>query len=117
MPTPVIIPLTEIVRAGVAPPTAVTGDTVNGHYFVNDGLVVLSVANSAASTGTVTIVLPTLYDGQAVASRVVTIPANSSTTIEHKIGPFPVANYGNPLNFTVSATTLTLRAYHISSTG
>lgn len=114
MPTPVIIPLTEITRAGVAPPTAVTGDTVNGHYFVNDGAAILTVANSLGSTGTVTIVLPNLYDGQAVASRAVTIPANA---VEHKIGPFPVSNYGNPVNFTTSATTLTFRAYHISSTG
>jgi hypothetical protein len=114
MPTPVVVPLTEITRAGVAPPTAVTGDTVNGHFFTNDGLAVLSVANSAGTTGTVTITLPNLYDGQAVTSRAVSIPA---AAVEHKIGPFPVTNYGNPVNFTVSATTLTLRAYHISTTG
>lgn len=114
MPTPVIIPLTEITRAGVAPPTAVTGDVTNGHYFVNDGAAILTVANSLGVTGTVTVLLPNLYDGQAVASKAITIPANA---VEHKIGPFPVTNYGNPVNFTVSAATLTLRAYHISSTG
>lgn len=103
------VPVTEITRSGTTPPTAVTGDTSNGHSISNDGNMYLSVSNSAGSTGTVTISSPRIIDGQAVSARVVTIPANAA---EFRIGPFPTASYGVTLNFTVSATTLTLRAYH-----
>jgi hypothetical protein len=105
------VPVTEITRSGVAPPSATTGDTVNGHSIANDGSMYFSVANSLGVTGTVTITVPRLIDGQSVASRVITIPANAT---EHRIGPFPTASYGTTLNFTVSATTLTLRAYHFT---
>jgi hypothetical protein len=70
-----------------------------------------SVSNSLGSTGTVTIASPRLIDGSAVNGRVVTIPANA---VEFRIGPFPTAVYGSTLIFTVSATTLTLRAYHFT---
>lgn len=108
----VSVPVTEIVRTGVAPATAVTGDTVNGHAITNDGNMYLSVANSTGTPGTVTIAVAKTVDGLAVASRAVTIPANAT---EHRIGPFPTSTYGNSLGVTVSATTLSLRAYHFSS--
>lgn len=103
------VPVTEITRNGTAAPSPITGDTVNGHSIANDGNMYFSVSNSAGSTGTITIASPRLIDGSAVTSRVVSVPANA---VEFRIGPFPTAYYGVTLNFTVSATTLTLRAYH-----
>jgi hypothetical protein len=107
-----VVPVTEITRAGVAPPTAVTGDTVNGHSVANDGTMHITVANSLGSTGTVTLNIVQTVDGLAAAGKTVTIPANA---VEHRIGPFPTGVYGNTLTFTTSATTLTFRAYHTTS--
>jgi hypothetical protein len=107
-----VVPVTEITRAGVAAPSAVTGDTVNGHAVANDGNMHISVSNSAGSSGTVTISIYQTLDGLSAASKVVTVPNGA---VEYRIGPFPTAVYGPTLNFTVSATTLTLRAYHTTS--
>lgn len=107
-----VVPVTEITRAGVAAPSAVTGDTVNGHTVSNDGNMHISVSNSAGSTGTVTIAITQTVDGLSAASKVISVPA---AAVEFRIGPFPTSIYGPNLGFTVSATTLTLRAYHTTS--
>lgn len=107
------VPVTEITRAGITPPAATTGDTVNGHSVVNDGYMHLDVSNSAGAPGTLTISYPQTVDGQAITPKAITIPA---TTNNVRIGPFPVQVYGTTINFTVSAATVTLRAWHQSPT-
>lgn len=114
MPTPVAIPVTEITRAGVVPPAATTGDVTNGHTFVNDGQSYITIDNSSGSTGTVTIAIAQLVDGQAPASKTYTVPLSSTG---YHIGPFPPSIYGSTVALTVSAATLTLRAWHLSDTG
>jgi len=84
------VPVTDVVRAGVAPPTEVTGDAANNHIVTNDGRVFLVARNSAATTTrNVTIQTPGTVDGLAVADRVVAVPISSSKYI----GPFPTATY------------------------
>lgn len=103
------VPNTEFARAGVAPATPVTGDPTNGHSVVNDGKVVLLVANSAGSAGTVTVVTPGTSDGLAVADLTVSVPASGS----RYIGPFDEETFGHSMVVNVTATTLTLSAYHM----
>lgn len=112
MPTPVAIPVTEITRAGVVSPAVTAGDATNGHKVANDGSMYLTVDNSAGTTGTVTVAIPTTVDGQAVTSKAYTIPL---TSVGYHIGPFPTTVYGATLMLTVSASTLGLRAWHLAN--
>jgi len=84
------VPVTEIVRAGVAPPAETNADVANGHHISNDGRVVLLARNSdAGGAHNVTIQTPGTIDGLAVADRVVSLPLSSSKYI----GPFPTGVY------------------------
>lgn len=114
MPTPVVIPTTETSRAGTTIPSPVTGDVTNGHYFTNDGHVLLTVSNSAGASGTVTVAFGSPVDGNTTSPKVATIPASTNDV---PVGPFPPSIYGSRVSLTVSAATLTLRAYHITPNG
>lgn len=73
-----------ISRAGLAP--AFAAANVDGHSWANNGRQFLYVKNAAGAPITVTFPIPVTVDGQAVASKTVSVPA---TTGERLIGPFP----------------------------
>lgn len=115
------VPVGSIIRAGLLSAggavSEVTGDTVNDHVMVNTGVEFLQVRNSGGAEYDVTLITPGTVDGQAVADRVVAIPAGET----HLIGPFPEAVYdqlsgvdkGN-LAFTVENAALMLMAFKLS---
>lgn len=74
----------NVSRSGVAPSFAAAN--VDGHSWANNGRQLLYVKNTAGSPVTVTFPIPVTVDGQAVASKTVSVPA---TTGERLIGPFP----------------------------
>lgn len=105
------LPLTQIARAGVAPGAEVAGDSVNGHAMNNDGqaFLLLHNTNGAATARVATIHVATQVDGQAVASRTVSVPAAAS----RYVGPFPVSQYGRSLLVDADHAELKLTAYHL----
>lgn len=105
------VPVTEITRAGVANATEVDGDATNNHQVVNDGRVFVEARNSnATSTArTVTVHVERTVDGQAVASRTNSIAAGAT----ERMGPWPVADYGNLLLVDVDHAELKLSAYRL----
>lgn len=97
-------------------PALTDGDTTNGHYITgNDGLTVIEVVSTDASTRTVSIEYSPYYTPLAdVAAEVVSVAA-SATRI---IGPFSNAafdqNAAREVYFTPSvSTTLDFRAYRV----
>ena len=64
------------------------GGHVNGHSFLNDGRVLLSVRNTGV-VGLVYVYIPALVDGQAVTMQTYTIDNGTC----FMIGPFPTAIY------------------------
>jgi len=64
------------------------GGHVDGHSFVNDGRVVLSVRNGAVARS-LYVYIPALVDGQAVTMQTYTVLANT----DGWVGPFPPAVY------------------------
>lgn len=106
----VAVPVTQISRAGVAPPTPTNGDATNHHSIQNNGRVILLVANAGESTPrTVTLRLPGVVDGQALTPKTVTVPASAS----RYIGPFPTDAYGSTLQVDVDHADLKLSAFGI----
>lgn len=102
----VLTPITPT-RAGVASPTPDNGDTTNGHVAKNSGRTIITVSNADASNPhSVTFVIPGTVDGQAVADRVVSIPASGS----REFGQFPVEVYGGQLAIDVDSSQLKLSA-------
>ena len=92
----------DISRAGVILPETATDET-DGHYFYNDGNIILFFHDTAA-TPTVTIYTPNTVDGLAIAdlTEVLVNHATEGTFI----GPFPpsVYNYSDgSVRFIVSA--------------
>ncbi len=113
----VIIPITEIIRAGVAPPTEVTADATNNHYFTgNDSNVFLVIVSTDAATQTVAIVpSPTFTaDGLTVSNLVISVPAGATRFA----GPFKVTTFkqNTALDVYVNpsvSTTLKFRAWRL----
>lgn len=70
-------------RAGLA--VVFAAANVDGHSWADNGQQFLQVKNAGGSPITVTFPIPVTVDGQAVASRTVSIPA---TTGDKIIGPF-----------------------------
>lgn len=100
------LPVTDITRDGIAPAAEVNADTVNNHDFANDGRTFLLVRNSdAGGPHNVTIVTPGAVDSQAVADRVVAVPASSS----RYIGPFSTNDYNVSGRVQVNVDHATLR--------
>jgi hypothetical protein len=94
------IPVTTVTRAGFALASAVTltpaggaisGDTGSpGHIVINDGEVIVVAMNTDSISHTVTLVIAqNAVDGQTVANRSVTVPANTVMLI----GDFPPTIY------------------------
>lgn len=94
-------------RAGVTAQAEVDGDPVNGHVVTNTGRTVVTVRNAdAANPHSVTFVIPGTVDGQAVADRVVAIPAATSRTF----GDFPTGWYTTALAIDADSIELKLQA-------
>ncbi|MFC6885289.1 MULTISPECIES: hypothetical protein [Actinomadura] len=103
------IPLaaTRPARGGVTAVAEVDGNTVDGHVVTNTGRTVITVRNADASNPhSVTFVLPQTIDGQAVADRVVSIPASATRTF----GGFVTEWYSQRLSIDVDSTQLKLQA-------
>lgn len=101
------VPVTQVTRSGVAPPTPTTGDATNNHQVVNNGRTLLLVENTGSgSARTVTLNLKQTVDGQAVTPRAVSIPLSDS----RYLGPFPVEQYGRLLLVDVSHAELVITA-------
>jgi hypothetical protein len=67
-------------------------DTVNFNSFQNDGKTIVLAANTdGAVTRNVTVPIPGLVDGKAVASQTYAIPFG----VTWVIGPFPTSIYGS----------------------
>lgn len=104
------VPLTQITRAGIAPPAETNGDAANGHVISNNGRVVLLVRNAGTTVArTLTLRVRGVIDGQAVTPRTVSIPTEAS----RYIGPFPTDAYGGALEVDVDNAELKLTALAI----
>lgn len=106
----VVIPVTEITKAGIAPATEVNGDATNNHYFANDSRTFLVVRNGGASTRTLTVKFAATVDGQAVTSRTYSL----ATTVTRFIGPFETGPYGTTVNVDVDHADIKLVAYRLA---
>jgi hypothetical protein len=110
-----VIPVSEISRAGIAPPAQQTADQPNGNYIAsNDGTIFVEIENTDASPKSVGFVIfGSQVDGVTIPDKVVTVPAGAIRWA----GPFPVRYYGqvdaslwiNP----DAATSLKFRAYKL----
>jgi hypothetical protein len=81
------IPVTEIVRAGVAPPAQVNGDATNDHFIDdNDGTLFIEVVSSDGSPQTVSVQPNPGYnaDGLTVSALSLSVPAGATRLF----GPF-----------------------------
>lgn len=111
----VVIPVTQVLDTGVAPPAQTNGDLTNKHYIDgNDGRIMIEVVSSDAGAQSVTIETPgTVGTGLAIGDQVVAVPAG----VTRMIGPFApgIYNQGDGsiyVNPSVS-TTLKFRAYRL----
>jgi hypothetical protein len=110
-----VVPVTEISRAGVAPPAQQAADHANGNYIAsNDGTIFVEIENTDGVSRSVGFVIfGSQVDGVTIPDKVVTVPSGAIRVA----GPFPVRFYGqvdqslwiNP----DAATTLKLRAYKL----
>lgn len=102
-----IIDLTveEISRAGINLADTGSLNTADTFQFLNDGKTFLHFKKTGAGGCNVTLVTQPVVDGQAVADRVVNVPA---TTGDVMIGPFPRDTYNDSAGkvvFTISEAT------------
>lgn len=67
----------DVPIAGLADPAATTG-TADGHYFANDGRVMLEFNNANASARIVTLQIPATLGGHAVVPQTITVPGSAS---------------------------------------
>lgn len=105
------LPLTQIVRAGIAPAAEVTGDTVNNHSMSNDGHAFLICRNSngGSTAHILTIHLFGGVDGEPITSRAISVAAAATVYI----GPFPTTEYGTSVLIDPAHAELKLSAYHL----
>lgn len=87
----------------------VAADTTNGDTIPNGGSTILVMNNTAASSGTVTVVTTSTVDGLPVNDRVFTVPATTIQLV--KLGPVSV--YGTSTRVDCSAATLRVAAYAV----
>lgn len=108
------VPIKRVSRLAVASFLAaesVAGDTVNGmQVVVNDGATLLWVSSTSGAPQTVDMILVATVDFQPAGPVVLTIPANTETSL---IGPFPRELYGNVLEFDVSSALLSFAAFSL----
>lgn len=107
----VVVPLTSISRAGVAPATPTTGDATNNHTVSNDGDMFLLVKNTngASTAHILTIHLSEQVDGQATTPRTYSLAAGASLYL----GSFDESEYGTQLLVDVAHAELVISAYHL----
>jgi hypothetical protein len=101
----------QLIVTGIAPSyTAASGD---GHYFNNDGRVMIQIKNAGVQT-VATFATPYSSGGNAVADMTVTVPA---TTGDKMIGPFQPEIFndvGGRVYITFSSTaSVTLAAFRL----
>lgn len=112
----VLIPVTQVTNAGVAPPAQVNSDAVNDHAIAfNDGLVMIEIVSSDAAARTVTFQTPATVGDLAIADLDVAVPAGATRLV----GPLSPALFNQPdgsVNVDVAvSTTLKFRAYRVSA--
>lgn len=106
------IAVTQVSRSGTAAVAGTAADAVNGNSIQNDGKVWLELANTSGSgSHTLTIAVAEAGpDGNAVSSKVITIPANGS----YRTDCWPPSIYGSSLQLTVDNAAVTISAYRHS---
>lgn len=103
------IPVTTVTVAGIAPTTPTAGDSVNGHFVVNDGATWLEVTNlDGTNPHTLSIRLPSV-DGQTVTPKAYVIAAN--TTAARKIRLGAPALYTRKTQIDADSSQLKIAAY------
>lgn len=111
------IPVTDITRAGVAPPAQTDADSVNDHYFINaDSRVLLEIVSSDAGPQTVDL-LPApgfTADGLTVGNLSIAVPAGATRVC----GPFRVSTFKQNATYHMYvdpsvSMTLKFRAYRL----
>jgi hypothetical protein len=110
----VVIPVTALSRAGVAPPAQTDADAVNNMEIDNnDGRVFVEIVSTDAGAQTVGFEIAESVDGVSVPAKSVAVPAGATRLA----GPFPTDEYnhaGGKVFVTPSVTTtLKFRAYQL----
>jgi hypothetical protein len=109
------IPVTQLTRAGVAPPAQTNADMTNGMAIAaNSGRILVEIVSTDLGAQSVGFAIPGLVDGQAVADKTVAVPAGATRLV----GPFPPGTYNQDdnslhLNPSLNGATLKLRAYKL----
>lgn len=104
------VPVTTIIRGGVANATPVTGDATNNHVVINDGKTWIEVENTGATSRNLTINITKTVDGQTPPARVFAIAAGA----KRRLGPWPTSIYSATLNVDVAHAELVIAAYTLS---
>lgn len=92
--------------SGVADPTPVAADAVNGNSVPNLDNLILILNNTDSNPHTVTVVTPATHAGYAVADLVI----NLSATTKRSFSNFPSDAFGRTLVFTANSSTVTISA-------
>jgi hypothetical protein len=109
------IPVTSIVKTGVAQPAQTNGDSTNNHYFTNDGVTFIEIVSSDASSQDITIHTGKTVDGYALANQTITVTAGATKYV----GPFTTGTFNQSGTTQVYvdtpvSTTIKFRAYTIA---
>lgn len=99
-----LIPIQDLVRAGLTPTYTSVTSTAGG-YFQNDGTVFLRIVNTAVDPATVTIPTSKTIDSLALADLTMTVAA---TTGEKITDFFPIDTYNQTGNVVYVDTTVTV---------
>jgi hypothetical protein len=103
------IPVTAVTTAGIAPTTPTAGDSVNGHFVVNDGRTWLEVTNlDGSNPHTLSARLPNV-DGQAVTPKPFVIAANTTSPRKIRLGDPHL--YGRKVLIDADSSQLKIAAY------
>jgi hypothetical protein len=100
------VTVTRPTIAGVADPTPVAADTVNGNSVPNLAGLILTLNNTDASSHTVTVTTTATHGGYAVEDLVITLNA----TTKRNFSNFPTAQFGGTLTFTANSNTVMISA-------
>lgn len=108
-----VLTVTDITRAGIAPPSETTGNPTDNHLLPNDGRTFLLVrnANGSSTARTLTVRLQGSVDGQGITPKTYSIAAGAS----RYIGPFDTSRYGTSTQVDVDNAELRLIAMRLPS--
>ncbi len=113
-----ILPIVEIIRAGVSQAIATFADITNGHQIMeNNGKTFVELVNvSNAGTVNATFDVAAVYDGDLTITDIIVALAPGSTKY---VGPFKrgVFNQGpsESVYFDIASTGVSLRGYKLES--